>query len=199
MSGMDALADLQRRLGNLLRLGTVAEVEHGTARCRIRSGDLLTAPLPWLSPRAGDTIEWSAPTVGEQVLLLCPEGDTHQGIVLRGLYSQACPAPGSSPALHRTRYPDGAVFEYDHDAHALRAWLPAGGTAEISADGGVTVNGPLTVNGDCTFNGNTQTNGDAAVSQTLTAQTDVVGGGKSLKNHRHTGVQSGGATSGPPQ
>ena len=31
------------------------------------------------------------------------------------------------------------------------------------------------------------------------ATVDVIGGGKSLKSHRHIGVQSGGAVSGPPQ
>lgn len=36
------------------------------------------------------------------------------------------------------------------------------------------------------------------VDQTLTANTDVIGGGKSLKNHVHGGVQSGGSNTGPP-
>jgi phage baseplate assembly protein V len=194
---MDA-HDLPRLLGNLLRLGTVAEVDLGSARCRVRSGDLLTDFRPWLAPRAGQTIEWSAPSVGEQVLLLSPGGDLVQAIVLRGLYQTAHPAPSVSGTLHRIEYPDGAVLEYDHAAHALVATLPAGGRAEITAEGGVTVNGPLTVNGDSTFNGNTQTNGDAAVSQTLTAQTDVLGGGISLKGHRHGGVSSGSAQTGAP-
>ena len=73
------------------------------------------------------------------------------------------------------------------------ATLPGGGKAEVTADGGVTVNGPLTVNGDTTINGETN------VSKTLTAATDVIGGGKSLKGHKHTGVQTGGGMSGPPQ
>jgi phage baseplate assembly protein gpV len=37
------------------------------------------------------------------------------------------------------------------------------------------------------------------VDKTVTATTDVVGGGKSLKSHIHTGVTSGSGTSGPPQ
>ena len=40
--------------------------------------------------------------------------------------------------------------------------------------------------------------GDATVAGTLTATTDVVGGGKSLKNHVHSGVAAGGANTGPP-
>jgi hypothetical protein len=41
--------------------------------------------------------------------------------------------------------------------------------------------------------------GDVQVNGTLTASTDVVAAGKSLKTHIHTGVQTGGGVSGPPQ
>lgn len=197
--GMDSTSELQRQLSSAIRLGTVAELDLAQARCRVDTGDIKSDFVPWFVPRAGDTIEWSAPVVGEQVLLLSPGGDTHGAVALRGLYSDAFPAPESSETRHLTRFPDGAVIEYDHAAHALKATLPGGGTAEITADGGVTINGPLTVNGDTEINGDTQINGDADVSGTATAQTDVIGGGKSLKGHKHTGVMSGGAVSGPPQ
>ncbi|WP_296811303.1 hypothetical protein, partial [Thiocapsa sp.] len=45
---------------------------------------------------------------------------------------------GTSPDLHRTIYADGAVIEYDRAAHALKATLPGGGTAEVTAPGGIT-------------------------------------------------------------
>ena len=61
------------------------------------------------------------------------------------------------------------------------------GDVEIKPATKVTVLGDLAVTGDAT------------VSKTLTATTDVVGGGKSLKGHLHTGVTSGGGVSGPPQ
>lgn len=190
---MDSVAEIQRQLGNLIRLGTVAELNLAAARCRVQTGDILTDWLPWFVPRAGDTIEWSAPAVGEQVVLLGPGGDTHGAIALRGVYSEAFPAPDSTASRHLVRYADGAVIEYDHAAHALKATLPGGGTAEITADGGITVNGPLTVNGD------TQINGDVGISGQAEAQVDVVGGGISLKGHKHGGVSSGSSTSGPPQ
>lgn len=44
-----------------------------------------------------------------------------------------------------------------------------------------TINSTLTVNGNSTFNGNVN------CSQTVTANTDVVGGGKSLLSHTHQG------------
>lgn len=196
---MHPVTELQRQLGNTIRLGTVAAVDLDGARCRVDTGEVQTDFVPWFVPRAGDTIEWSAPVAGEQGVLLCPGGDTHGAVFLRGVYSDAFPAPDSEAGKHLVRYRDGALIQYDDAAHALTAVLPGGGTVEVTADGGVTINGPLTVNGESTFNGNTQTNGDAGVSKTLTAQTDVVGGGKSLKGHKHTGVSAGSAVSGPPQ
>lgn len=196
---MDPTSELQRQLGSLIRFGTVAELDLAAARCRVDTGEIRTDFIPWFVPRAGSTIEWSAPAVGEQVLLLSPGGDTHGAVALRGIYSDAFPAPASADTLHLVRFADGAVVEYDHAAHVLKGTLPAGGTAEITADGGVTIHGPLTVNGDTQINGHAQVNGDADVSGTATAQTDVIGGGKSLASHLHTGVTSGGAVSGPPQ
>jgi phage baseplate assembly protein V len=51
----------------------------------------------------------------------------------------------------------------------------------------VTIVSPLT-----TINGNVQVNG------TLTASVDVIGGGKSLKTHKHGGVTVGGGQTGVP-
>lgn len=51
----------------------------------------------------------------------------------------------------------------------------------------VTINSPITIEGDVNVNG------------TITASTDVIGGGISLKGHVHGGVSSGGSTTGAPQ
>ncbi|MCD7096981.1 phage baseplate assembly protein V [Stenotrophomonas sp. MMGLT7] len=187
-------SDLPRRVSNLIRIGTISAVDLGAARVRVESGDVLTDWLPWLVPHAGaGRVEWSPPSVGEQVLVLCAEGEAEAGIVLRGLYSDAVPAPAAAAGLHQVRFSDGAVVEYDAEAHLLNATLPPGGSATITAAAGVTINGPLTVNGDSTLNG------DVACSATVTAQTDVIGAGISLVNHKTTGVTPGSGLSGAPQ
>lgn len=93
--------EASRRIANLLRLGTVAEVRLvPTARCRVKTGDLLTDWIPWLTLRAGGKdggSSWWAPAVGEQCLLLSPGGDLLQAIALPGIYSDAMPAPGFTP------------------------------------------------------------------------------------------------------
>jgi phage baseplate assembly protein V len=196
---MPTARDLPRQSNNQIRLGTIAVVDLERGRCRVQAGEIQTDFVPWFVPRAGAVIEWSAPSVGEQVLLLSPGGDVSGALALRGLYSDQFPAPSNSESEHLVRFPDGALIRYDHASHELVATLPGGGKAEVTADGGVTVNGPLTVNGDTTINGTTTVNGDANVSQTVTADTDVIGGGKSLQGHKHTAVQAGGGVSGPPQ
>jgi len=205
---MPGLYETRRRLSNLVRLGTVLAVDHARARCRVQTDGNQTDWLPWMVPRVGQTIEWSAPVIGEQVIILSPEGVLTGAVVLRGLYCEAFPPPASAANLHLTIYPDGARVQYDHASHALTALLPAGGTATLTASGGITLNGPLTVNGQTVINGQTAINGNTAidgnlnVSQAITAQAidapQITSGSVSLQAHIHTGVQSGPDSSGPP-
>lgn len=172
--------DPERLTGEVMRFGTIASVDRGNATCTVESGDIITGELPWVAQRAGAVRTWSAPSIGEQCLLLAPEGDLACGLVIVGLYSDACPPPSSSADLTMAEFPDGAVISYDHATHILSANLPAGGTVNITADAGVTINGPLIVNGP------------------ITASEDVVGAGISLKDHVHGQVQAGTAQSGKP-
>lgn len=188
---MNAGNENQRNAANAIRYGTVMEVQG--KKCRVKSGGVESDFVPWFVPAAGEAIAWSVPSVGEQGLLLSPEGDTVGAVFLRGLYSTAFDSDETSPDVESFRMRDGAVLRYDSAAHALTATLPPGGTCEITADGGGTFNGPLNVNGPLTVRD------DANIGGTMTATVDAVGGGKSLKGHKHPGVQSGGAVTGPPQ
>lgn len=112
-------ADINRRLESLIRLGQIAVVDHATARCRVKTGHLVTDWLPWLTARAGQTRTWCPPTVGEQCLLLSPSGETAAGIVLVGLYSTASNSPSNDQDEHQTIYPDGASVRYNHATGAM--------------------------------------------------------------------------------
>lgn len=199
---MDNLVELTRLLHNLIRVGTIADVDHDAARVRIADDDLQTAWIHWVELRSGRTRTWNPPTAGEQCLLFCPGGDPANGIALVGIYSDEAPAPSDSPDLALTRYPDGAVIEYDHKAHQLFAQIPgdaklhcegfvdvvARGTvnietqsaATITAAAGATINADVTINGDTVFNGL------------------MMHGGKVIDStHGHIGVESGNSRSGP--
>lgn len=188
---MNDLATLARLLENLIRLGTIAQVDVATARVRVQTGQLLTTWLPWLALAAGADREWRPPTIGEQVVLLSPSGVLAQGVVMRGLFSNLIPANGDRENLHRHTYPDGAVIEYDSAAHALVATLPAGGTAQLVAPGGIRFEG------DITHIGNLTQQGDQTITGGITTTADVIAAGISLINHTHPGDSGG--TTGPAQ
>ncbi len=183
--------DIPADLSSLIRIGTVLSVDLGEARCIVRFGDpddpqpAQTTPIRWLSPRAGLTRVWSPPSVGEQVLLLCPDGQIGAAVAITGIAQDSFPPLGTTTA-EMIEFADGAKISYDPEASSLTAELPAGGTAEIIADGGITLRGDVTIEGNL------------SVSQTVTAEQDVVADGISLKTHKHGQVQAGMAQSGVP-
>lgn len=134
--------ELHRRLDNLIRLGTVAEVIGD--RARVQTGDNLTGLRPWLTHRAGADASWWAPSVGEQVVLLSPGGDLAQALILPALYQSAHAAPSTNPAVHQVTYRDGTQLTVDTNAKTLSI-KPAGGLT-IQVQGDVT----LTAQGQCT-------------------------------------------------
>lgn len=202
---MDRTTELARRLENLLREGVVDSIDHAAGVCTVKSGELLTRPVKWIAARAGDARTWWAPSVGEQVMLLCPGGEPGRAVVLPAIYSSASPRPDGADTAHVTTYPDGALVSYDPVAHQLIATLPEGGKADITAPGGVhitgdtLITGKLNVTGDTDLGAKLHVASDTTVDAELTASTDVVGGGISLKNHLTTNVMPGSALSGKPQ
>jgi len=169
------IVELQRRLFNLIKFGTVHSADYPKSLIRVEVGGNATGWLPWLTRRAGASTEWWAPEVGEQVVVLSPCGDPAQAVVLPSLYSNAHPAPSADPKIRRTNYSDGSFVEYNETTHKMtitvnggdvalnttgnldavvggKADVTAGGAASviadtISLDGGGAVKG--LVQGDC--------------------------------------------------
>ena len=179
--------DTQRLIGDLAREGVVVSVDHAAGTARVQFADeLTTGDIPWLEGRAGSTRTHSPPAFGEQVMVLAPEADTARGVIIGSLSSDAHPRTANDEST-LTEYKDGARIGYDPKSHALTAILPGGATLRIDADGGLVFKGDMTVDGDIKSTG------------TISADTDVVGAGKSLKDHVHLGVQPGSGLSGKPQ
>ncbi len=184
--------DIQLDPSTLIRLGQISEVILSPPRCKVRFADPddgegdggETPSIRWLALRAGKTRTWSPPSVGEECLLLCPDGQIGNGVALLGLNNNTNPAPGSTLA-ELIEFEDGAVIAYDPESHALSAVLPAGATALIEASGGLTIKGPVAIEGTLTATGD------------ITGA-DVLADGISLKSHKHSGVQGGTAQTGNP-
>lgn len=139
-------AELSRRVENMIRIGTIAEIDHEARRVRVKSGELDTNWLKWRSDRAGATRTWNPPTVGEQVMILSPSGELANGIVMPSIYSDAFDSPSDSADEHVTEYPDGARIVYNHATQVLNISgikdlvITATGNVNISNDGDAVVN-----------------------------------------------------------
>jgi phage baseplate assembly protein gpV len=158
------VTELERRLGNLLRGGSIIATDFATARVKVRSGDLVTGWLPWLTHRAGGDVTWHAPEIGEQVMILSPDGEPAQGVVLPAIYSTAVSAPANSADRSVITYQGGLLrFEADREAGVFR------------------------------LIGNVELVGDVAIEGTVNVSEDVIAGGNdvSLVNHVHGGVSVG--------
>lgn len=195
MSGMPD--DTPRQLANLIRFGTVQTV--AGKRVQVKIGGLLTRPLPWVSTRAGQTKSWSSPTVGEQVVVLSPNGDLGAGVVIGSIFCDAYDAPNEANAnTVLIAFGDGAVVLYDQVAHLLKGTLPATGRVEITAPGGFTFIGDVDINGQLSVSQAATFEQTLHASQAITSDTDVKAGDISLKNHPHDKVQPGSGISGKP-
>jgi len=128
------IAELNRRVANLLRVGSIVDTDYANARARVTIGDITTGWLDFMTQRAGGDRTWWAPEIGEQVMVLSPSGDLAQGKILPALYSAAAPAPAGSPDIHKEVHADG--FSVTHDRANKRTVLDAWdsqGTIEIRA------------------------------------------------------------------
>lgn len=183
---MDGYGDTERMAGDIARLGVIASVDLAAARCTVKIGDAVSGPIPWLARACGPFKVWAPPVVGEQVLLICPDAQIAAAVAVPGVYSDANPAPASDAgfSLH---FGDGASFGYDPASSAAVFMLPGGGTFALTAPGGVTITADVEIIGDLDVNGQ------------INATGDIIGQGKSLTTHRHTGVQTGGGITGAPQ
>lgn len=180
MSANNDINELQRLLLNLIRTGTITEVDTENWLCRVQTGELETNWLPWLTTRAGGAVTWWAPSVDEQVLLLAAGGDLSTAFVLPGLYSNDRPPPSTDEKSAVTVYPDGARFDYS----------PETGTLQVS---GVK----KTVFGSESIELNTKALTINAATTTIKGSVTQTGGqmssnGVVVDGHNHGGVVKGG-------
>lgn len=186
---MNPIADLRRRLDNLIRPGTIYAVDHAQARCRVKTGNILTGWLRYFVGRAGNVRRHSAPTLGEQCIIFSPSGELAAGFVLVGINSLQFPGPSDNPDLDSTTYADGTWIGYDMGSKDLTVAMAAGGRITVLAPDGVQLAAP----------GGVSITGDVNIDGTVTVSEDVIAGGISLISHAHGGVQGGNSTTGKPQ
>ena len=201
------VAELNRRMAGLVRFCKVLEL--GTndylGRVKVSDGELQSTWLAHVMSRAAHNIHWQPLDVGEYVVVLCPNGDFAQGVIVGSLYQGAFPAPNDNLEQTQRRFKDGTCFTFDREQSHFHIRMAPDGTIHIEVSGGITIDGPVTINGKVNINGDTHIVGQTAIDGQLgvakdiqsdtqiSAAHEVTGGGISLTKHVHSGVMSGGA------
>ncbi len=188
------LTEIMRLITNLIRTGTVSEVDTVNWLCRVKTGELETNWINWLTLRAGNTRTWWQPSIGEQVVLLSLGGNLETAFALPAIYSDAFPPPDYSENGSTTVFNDGGWFQYEPDTGQLLIKNIKSVRIE-AADGIQLITDQLGVDASQTLI-NSQTVMNGAVTQ---RGGDMSSNGVVVDKHKHGGVKSGGDTSGGPQ
>ncbi|WP_062560612.1 phage baseplate assembly protein V [Paracoccus aminovorans] len=78
-------AEADRRIANVLTVGTVVSIDNGSGRARVRIGELETPPIPVMQLRSGTIRMHWMPSPGEQVTIAAPSGDMARAFVMGAL------------------------------------------------------------------------------------------------------------------
>ena len=187
------LTEIMRLITNLIRTGVVTEVDRENWLCRVQTGELVTNWISWLTLRAGNARTWWSPSPGEQVVLLSMGGNLETAFALPAIYSNEFAPPSDSENASVTEHPDGGRFEYE--PHSGRWFVSGIKSMVIEADDNITLKtgelvveaGRTSINSDVVINGGVTQGGGAMSSNGIV-----------VDSHGHTGVKSGGDTSGGP-
>lgn len=113
---------------------------------RVEMGDQKTYWIPQLERRSGKDQSYWAFEVGEQVIIVCPDGDMRQAVIIGALPCNDFRPPigfddetfDKRPwreTVHRTRYKDNTLVEYDREKHRFLIVLPDQSKVEIIYSG----------------------------------------------------------------
>ncbi len=187
------LSELTRKISNIIRIGQIAKVDYSKAKATVKMGAIETDYLPWITSRAGKTKKWEPLSIGEQVVILAPDGELNRGIILPSLYRNIYPAPQTSENQNTIIFPDGSKIEYDTTTNSLSLDIKGnlnivvGGNFNLTAkqtqiSAQTTIEGDLTTTGDVNLSG-----GGAAIAR--------VGDSVSVDANTHQGhIMSGSVT-----
>ncbi|WP_341810125.1 phage baseplate assembly protein V [Wolbachia endosymbiont (group A) of Apotomis capreana] len=114
-----AIAELQRKVANIIRIGVVKEIDYEKAKVRVKIGEFITDWLPWITSKAGKDRDWSPPDIDEQVMVFSPLGELSLGVVLGGIYQEKYSAPENKKEINSMKFQDGTRLLYDKGKHHL--------------------------------------------------------------------------------
>lgn len=196
-------AELQRRLENVIRIGSIAEVDHDAKKIRIQSGEILSAWLPWPVEMGRNFKRWRPLRVGQQVIIGSASADPAQAVIIGMLYTDALNAPSAEPALDLIRFENGA--EISHHLDTGKITVICKGEVDVKASSHITVvsggNISFTAEGVMSYTasqhnfvgdifdvGNITATKNTIANLVAYGYADCIGGGVSLNGHKHAGT-----------
>jgi phage baseplate assembly protein V len=102
---------------NNIFFGIISEIKG--CKARVAVDDLTTDYLPVIQMASEFKRKFEPIRVKEQCIILAPYGDINAGVILRGLYYSAFPAPEVSETKEITVFEDGTKISYDSKASEL--------------------------------------------------------------------------------
>lgn len=196
---MPTNAELYRLLCNLIRIGTVTEVDPVKYLARVACGENETDWIRWRAERAGDSVTWFPPAEGEQVIIICPNGEMTTAAIIGSLYSDNAPPPSQAAKNITFSLPDGAVFSYDAENSALsisgvKTITIECETGTVKAADSLTLDTPNVI---CTQQLTAATlqitEGGGMKGDISHTDGTFTSNGVAVDKHSHGGVQSGGS------
>ena len=184
-------AEHQRRLHNIATIGTVIEIDADAALMRLAVGDNQTDWLSIPTIAAGMVSVWRCPSISEQFLLVSPSGELANAIPVVSLYSDHNPSPSTDPNEIRIRYNDTDFCSID----VVNSQL----TMHVSQITNQAATNIVWDTPSATLTGDLQVNGSIDCGKSITAAEEVTANGIKLTAHTHSGVESGGSSTGQPQ
>lgn len=206
---------LQQQVRDMVKRGSIHSVQATPPRCRVTFGtDPVTGDvhvsdwLLWWATSDSERTVWNMPAVGAPALVFSEGGMLKNGVVYPlGITDNQTPA-GSSPTQHVTKYSDGAVFSYDTASHTGDLTLPAGGTASVTAPGGITLDADVTITKTLTVKKTAEVQGNLSSGGNIAAAGDISDQGsadssmakirETYNEHDHPENGDGGGTTSPP-
>ena len=133
------LSEISRRMTQLIRIGRIYDVDYRHAKVKVKIGENITSWRPWISLSNA----WVPPKKDEQVVLLSPNGDFEQGIVLPALYYTQFPAPSDKPNETKLDLSKDNAITFDENRDQL--------TIKMSEEGNFVINFGEPFNGKSFF------------------------------------------------
>jgi phage baseplate assembly protein V len=109
------LSEMNRRLLQIIRIGVIQEVNVAKAKVRVKIGDNVIGWRPWVSPANA----WNPLVVGDQVVILSPNGDFEQGIILPALYHAKSKAPSNKENEIMFKLAENSFVRFDSNLENL--------------------------------------------------------------------------------